>query len=65
MSAIAVENPLSNSHVNGLALNEDVDMNVHTSENSVPQEAAVRFATGLILPPPEIKSRSFIFNLFK
>ncbi|KAH8117529.1 Pre-mRNA splicing factor PRP21 like protein-domain-containing protein [Phellopilus nigrolimitatus] len=50
MSAADVEMPLANGAANGHAENGDVHM------NGVPSEAHSRFATGLILPPPDIKS---------
>ena len=44
---------VANGHVNGLQAGGDIEMN--GAEKSVTHEGSVRFATGLILPPPEIK----------
>ena len=51
MSAVAVQPPVAaNGHTNG---HKDAEGDV--SMNGTGQEATNRFATGLILPPPEIK----------
>jgi hypothetical protein len=51
MSAVAVQSPpVANGHVG-----EHTDANGDVAMNGTSQEASNRFATGLILPPPEIK----------
>ena len=49
MAAVDVEKPLANGLANGHAAPADVEM------NGVSNETTARFATGFILPPPDIK----------
>lgn len=62
MSADVAQKPLANGlangHVNGGAQtpSQDVEMNGTPTNEPVAAADAPRFATGLILPPPEIKS---------
>lgn len=55
MSATAVESPIvTNGHANGVTQDDDIQM------NGTSGEAHARFATGLILPPPDIKCEQLI-----
>ena len=51
--SVAVQLPQANGGPNGHAANGDVEMN-----GTGTPEAQARFATGLILPPPDIKCAS-------